>query len=80
MKTIAELNEKWWFRAIEIIYFIGVAINYIFLVTLFFLAMPFDFAMGFTTASTVVQLLVFGYFWPGVFYYIVLGKFNPPLK
>lgn len=80
MKTIAELQERWWYRAILIIYLTGVICNFLFITFLLVLSVPIDFSIAFVLVSMVMHLLIYGWFFPGVFYYIVLGKFNPPLN
>lgn len=80
MKTITELQERWWYRAIKMFYLIGVACNFIFTTVVLLTTVPFDISVWLIVAAAILNFIVYGWFFPGVFFYITLGKFNPPVN
>lgn len=79
MKTIADLKQRWWYRAISIIYTIGVTLNFLITTFIVYVSLSGDSLIIIMIFVCIAQTAWFVFILPGIFYYVVLGKFNPPM-
>src|ERR1700728_2321303 len=79
MKTISQLRERWWYRLLKIVYIAVFVLNFFLTAYLFWISTYPAEAFFLILASFAVQNALF-FFFRGVFYYIAVGKFSPPLN
>ena len=78
ISNLQELNEKWWYRFIKVVFIASVLLFLAFVLLIIFVVNAGDLSGIITwSVGALIVVLTLAHLLRKLFYYIVLGTFNP---